>query len=162
MIMRVLIKALDFHSLLFENNLVFSDFSKCIVQNIGQDIEIMSECQEAVLLSAKKSKSRSAGHGHLLLPSPRGPGTELKVLLAKIGITSSPDCKCNHRAIYMDAQGCDWCEANLDEIVGWLRESAAERGLPFVDLAGRLLVRRAIANARRKEAERARGSQRHD
>ena len=54
----------------------------------------------------------------------------------------------------MDANGCDWCEANIEEIVGWLRESAAERGLPFVDIAGRVLVRRAIHNARRKEQAR--------
>ena len=42
-----------------------------------------------------------------------------------------------------------WCEANLDTIVGWLREQAEARGLPFLDVAGRMLVRRAIANARR-------------
>jgi hypothetical protein len=49
----------------------------------------------------------------------------------------------------MDTRGCDWCEANLDTIVGWLREEAEKRGLPFLDVAGRLLVRRAIRNARR-------------
>lgn len=89
---------------------------------------------------------------------PRGPGTELHALLGKFGLTASGDCKCNQRARYMDQQGCDWCEANIDEIVGWLRESAAERGLPFLDVAARLLVRRAIANARRKEAASATGS----
>jgi hypothetical protein len=52
----------------------------------------------------------------------------------------------------MDERGCDWCEANLDEIVGWLREEAAKRGLPFVDMAGRMLVKRAIRNARKAEA----------
>ena len=84
----------------------------------------------------------------------RGPGTELHALLGKFGLTASGGCKCRSRVAYMDANGCDWCEANIDEIVGWLRESAADRGLPFVDMAGRLLVRRAIANARRKEAAR--------
>jgi hypothetical protein len=49
----------------------------------------------------------------------------------------------------MDEMGCDWVEENIDECVGYLRESAADRGLPFLDLAGRMLVRRAIANARR-------------
>jgi hypothetical protein len=49
----------------------------------------------------------------------------------------------------MDRQGVQWCEDNIDTIVGWLREETAARGLPFVDLAGRLLVKRAIANARR-------------
>ena len=52
----------------------------------------------------------------------------------------------------MDARGCDWCEANLDAIVCWLREQAEARGLPFLDIAGRLLVRRAIQNARKAAA----------
>ena len=84
----------------------------------------------------------------------RGPGSELKKLLARIGITSTPSCSCNARARAMDeneAREPGWCEANLDEIVGWLREEAAKRGLPFIDLAGRLLVRRAIKNAKRKD-----------
>lgn len=59
----------------------------------------------------------------------------------------------------MDTNGVEWCAANLEEIVGWLRESAAERGLPFLDAAGRVLVRRAIANARRKEQARAKEAQ---
>jgi hypothetical protein len=78
-----------------------------------------------------------------------GPGTALKSLLATIGITAAPNCSCNARAAEMDAQGCDWCEANIDTIVGWLREEATKRGLPFLDAAGRLLVRRAIRNARK-------------
>jgi len=83
-----------------------------------------------------------------------GPGTELKILLAgwPLYITSTPDCSCNARAAEMDRQGVDWCEANIDTIVGWLREQATGRGLPFLDLAGRLLVRRAIRNARKAAA----------
>lgn len=80
----------------------------------------------------------------------QGPGSELKKLLAKVGIQATPNCSCNKRAAVMDARGCDWCEQNLDEIVGWLREEAEKRKLPFLDMAGRVLVRRAIANARRK------------
>jgi hypothetical protein len=79
----------------------------------------------------------------------RGPGTELKKLLKLVGITASPTCSCNDRARTMDTNGCDWCEANIDTIVGWLREEATKRKLPFVDLAGRLLVKRAIRNARK-------------
>jgi hypothetical protein len=83
-------------------------------------------------------------------PTPtHGAGKELKKLLATIGITAAPDCSCNARAAEMDRQGCDWCEVNIDTIVGWLREEATKRGLPFLDAAGRLLVKRAIRNARR-------------
>jgi hypothetical protein len=82
-------------------------------------------------------------------PPTHGPGTELKKLLARVGITATPDCACNARAAEMDRQGVEWCEANIDTIVGWLREQAEARGRPFLDVAGRLLVRRAISNARR-------------
>lgn len=80
-----------------------------------------------------------------------GPGAHLKRLLGRIGITASPTCSCNARAAFMDAQGCEWCEAHLDEIVGWLREEATKRGLPFLDAVGKLLVRRAISNARKEQ-----------
>ena len=81
-----------------------------------------------------------------------GPGTELKKILARAGIVATDSCSCNARASEMDRQEQQtpgWCEANLDTIVGWLREQAAARGLPFFDIAGRLLVRRAIQNARK-------------
>jgi hypothetical protein len=84
-----------------------------------------------------------------------GPGTELKALLKRVGIVANPGCSCNLRARAMDemeAKEPGWCAANIDTIVGWLREEAGKRGLPFLDLPGRLLVKRAIANARRKEA----------
>lgn len=94
-------------------------------------------------------------------------GTELKSLLAgwPFRIVATADCKCTSRAAYMDAKGCDWCESpeGMAEIMAFLREAAAERGLPFVDMAARLLVRRAIANARRKESVAdAQGSPHHD
>lgn len=89
-------------------------------------------------------------------PSPpastHGPGTELKKLLARVGIAAAPDCSCNARARLMDeneAREPGWCAANVETVVGWLREEATKRGLPFLDVAGRMLVRRAIANARR-------------
>lgn len=80
-----------------------------------------------------------------------GPGTELKRALAgwPFYITSSATCPCNAMAMQMDAWGPDGCEERIDAIVGHLRTQAQDRGLPFVDAVGRLLVRRAIRNARR-------------
>lgn len=84
--------------------------------------------------------------------APHGPGTFLVRLLAKLGIHASPTCPCKARARLMNQRGSDWCAENLDTIVGWLREEAARRKLPFVDLAGKLLVRRAIALSRAASA----------
>jgi hypothetical protein len=94
---------------------------------------------------------------HAPPPPNEGPGTELKKLLSKIGITPKAGCKCLARAVEMDIRGCDWCDANVPTIVGWLREEATSRRLPFVDAAGTVLVRRAISNARRLHRGKAHG-----
>jgi hypothetical protein len=54
----------------------------------------------------------------------------------------------------MDAWGPDECARpeRIDEVVAVMRAEAAARGLPFIDVAARLLVKRAIANARRNTA----------
>lgn len=79
-------------------------------------------------------------------------GTALKSLLGAFGINSTPACSCDARAREMDAYGCDWCAANEGLIVGWMRQEADKRGILFIDAAARLLVRRAIRNARRAAA----------
>ncbi len=81
-----------------------------------------------------------------------GPGTELSKLLKKFGIEPTPTCSCRAKAAEMDAWGPDECERpeRIDEVVAVMRAEAQARGLPFLDAAGRLLVRRAIANARRR------------
>lgn len=78
-----------------------------------------------------------------------GPGTELKKLLKKIGITASPTCSCNARARVMDEKGIEWCENNIDTIIAWLREEAAKRHLPFMDIAGKIIIKKAISNAKK-------------
>lgn len=85
--------------------------------------------------------------------APGGPGTELKSLLARVGIKASPTCSCNAKAAMMDANEArepGWCEKNIDTIVGWLREEATKRRLLFVDAAGKALVRLACLRARRR------------
>lgn len=87
-------------------------------------------------------------------PTEGGPGTELKALLKYIGITATPNCSCNARARTMDeneAKEPGWCEANMDTILDWLKEQADARGLPFVRVGAKILVKRAISNAKRKK-----------
>ena len=80
----------------------------------------------------------------------RGPGSELKKILASFGIKPEKGCKCERRARYMDKMGCDWCEQNMSQIVGWLQEEHARTKslLPFVSFAAEKLVRLAIRRAR--------------
>lgn len=79
---------------------------------------------------------------------PTGPGTFLSKTLEKIGIKSSPTCSCKARARTMNEKGNDWCAENVPLIVSWLREEAEKRKLPFLDIAGTLLVKRAISLSR--------------
>jgi glycosyltransferase involved in cell wall biosynthesis len=53
-----------------------------------------------------------------------GPGTELKKILATMGIVMAKGCDCYMRAIQMDKEGIEWCKENRDTIRGWLSEGA--------------------------------------
>lgn len=57
-----------------------------------------------------------------------GPGKELKLLLAAIGITTQTGCDCNKKAAQMNQWGVEGCRQHRDEIAGWLRDNAAKRG----------------------------------
>ena len=82
-----------------------------------------------------------------------GPGAHLASLLGRLGLSETADCKCKAYAAQMDKWGVDGCSDRIMEIVSWLRTAAENRGLPFVDFVGRMLVNRAIANARRSLAD---------
>lgn len=82
-------------------------------------------------------------------PSRGYPGTELKRLLSRIGITSKPNCSCNARAVTMDKKGVEWCEQNVETICDWLQEEATKRKLPFVRLAGKAIIHLAIRKAKK-------------
>ena len=84
-----------------------------------------------------------------------GPGTQLKQLLASIGIVSTPSCSCNKMAKEMDEWGCDLCAQNITIIVAWMKAQAASRKLPFIDAIAKLMVRRAIHNARKEASKNA-------
>lgn len=59
-----------------------------------------------------------------------GPGTELRALLATIGIhPMGENCRCNEHAREMDRRGPDWCLANLDTLIDWLEAEAKTRPL---------------------------------
>ena len=125
-----------------ERGYTLSEVMPCVVSQDGEHwtVDVGHDAYPSVSRIASKETPGS------------GPGTELKRLLSAAGISASPGCACLARAAEMDRQGVEWCEQNTDLIVGWLREQAAARGLPFLDVAGRLLVRRAIRNARKAAA----------
>jgi len=91
------------------------------------------------------------------MPAPvapaHGPGTELSKLLKRFGIEPTPTCACRAKAAEMDSWGCDEASKpqRIEEVVGVMREEAKARGLPFIDAVGRVLVKRAIHNARKQQ-----------
>jgi hypothetical protein len=56
----------------------------------------------------------------------------------------------------MDREGPEWCRQNIETILDWLEEAAGDRRLPFSRRGARVLVRRAIALAERREKRRKR------
>lgn len=87
-------------------------------------------------------------------PPQGGPGTELKKLLRRIGITSRPGCHCERHAAEMDMRGVDWCRENMDTIVGWLEEEARRRKWPFHRWTARRLVAVSIGRAEAMQRKR--------
>lgn len=128
------------------------DTELVVCVNCGRPVRLFNASARYIVAGCRGEKeTRWKCHDK---PGSCAAGRELKAMLAgwPFRISASPDCPCTARAREMDVRGCDWCEANIDTIVGWLREQAEARGLPFLDAAGRLLVRRAIRNARRAAA----------
>jgi hypothetical protein len=80
---------------------------------------------------------------------PNGPGSVLSGMLSSLGIKSAPTCSCKRRALEMNSRGPEWCEQNIDQIVGWLEEEAKKRKLPFIKTVAKLMVQRAISKSRR-------------
>jgi hypothetical protein len=81
--------------------------------------------------------------------NPNHPGTILSKMIKSIGIQMSDSCSCKYHALEMNDRGNDWCESNINTIVGWLRNEAKSRNIPFIDAIGKLLVGRAIKKSRK-------------
>ena len=81
--------------------------------------------------------------------NPNHPGTILSKMIKSVGIAMTDSCACKRHALQMNDKGNDWCEQNIDTIVGWLREEAQRRNLPFIDAIGKLMVNRAIKKSRK-------------
>lgn len=102
------------------------------------------------VIEARSNSNRQAMSP--MQPAPQeGPGTELKKLLAKIGIVPSANCSCNAKAREMNQKGAEWCEQNIETIIGWLRDEhqLQKVKLPFIEVGVKLLIKRAIRNARK-------------
>lgn len=60
-----------------------------------------------------------------------GPGTDLKRLLAKLGITPTAGCGCDALARRMDAMGIEGCREHFEQIVDEMTVEAQKRGWRF-------------------------------
>jgi hypothetical protein len=111
----------------------------CIVSQDGDNITV-DETHPAYPREAKPRVAEQEASG---------PGTELKALLAGIGIVASPTCSCNKMARQMDEWGQESLN-HIEEIVDVMEATAKKRKLPFLRTAGRTLVRIACWKAKRK------------
>lgn len=127
---------------------------QCDYGKIALEYEGLVTCKVCGHVAVKKKGLSYSRNCKRTVGSPGTAGTHLKQMLQSFFLVSTKGCKCQARAEHMNAMGNDWCEQNIETIVEWLKEEATARGLPFIRTVGRMLVRRAISNARR-EAERA-------
>jgi len=81
----------------------------------------------------------------------QGVGTELSKILESYGFKITANCKCKQRALLMNNNGVEWCENNIDTIIGWLKEEADKRNLGFIfsELIAKRIIKRAIRAAKK-------------
>lgn len=120
-------------------------FSSC---RVGYEKAGLNDFRHAILIDKNKYD-----YNKKPLFVENGPGTELKKLLKLIGITATPNCSCNQKAVMMNNWGADVCEQKIDTIVDWLKEEADKRKLPFIQTIAKMIVNKAIKNARKKEQQ---------
>jgi hypothetical protein len=116
---------------------------------IGDWTKSQAEQKLALILGDDPSSYLRSLYPKTLEENPNHPGTILSKMIKSVGIQMTDSCSCKRHAIEMNKSGNDWCEANIDTIVGWLREEAKRRNLPFIDAIGKLLVMRAIKKSRK-------------
>lgn len=90
-------------------------------------IHYHAEKQYGLTVLGRLEKDRPPEKVHLWAPG-YGPGTELKALLASLGIAEKPSCDCNAKAVQMDKWGVGGCREHLETIVGWMREGQERWG----------------------------------
>jgi hypothetical protein len=115
----------------------------------SQDKELLFQEKLINLLGDNPSIFLQSLLPRTLEADPNGPGSILSGMLTSLGIRSAPTCSCKRRALEMNFRGPDWCEQNIDSIVGWLEEEAKKRRLPFIKTVAKLMVQRAISKSRR-------------
>lgn len=77
-----------------------------------------------------------------------GPGTELKKLISWF-YSPTKKCKCDTRIQKMNSWGPDKCEQNMDTILRWLQHSASIAKVPYLEIAARMMVAKAIRKSRK-------------
>lgn len=77
--------------------------------------------------------------------TPPDPGTELKKLLASLGILGSTSCDCDNRIAQMQAWGVKGCQQNRDLIIEWMRAGQGQWGWAAKLKAGVLAVTTGLA-----------------
>ena len=82
-------------------------------------------------------------------PEPMLVGDILKASIEWFNIREDGCETCLDHVRQMNEWGPDGCAENLETIVGWLKESAEKRGLPFSRWVALLAVKRAIRQARK-------------
>lgn len=84
---------------------------------------------------------------------PYAPGSILASMFSSIGIKAGPQCSCKRHALEMNRKGIEWCENNMDTILGWLKEETEKRKLPWVETVARMVVNRALSKAKKYREE---------
>lgn len=118
-------------------------------EKLGDPTRSVLEAKLYEMIKDDTAQKLRAKFPRTLEEDPNGPGTILTNMISTMGIKSTPNCSCRRHAIEMNEKGADWCEANMETILGWLKEESGKRNLPYIESIASMIVKRAIRTSRR-------------
>lgn len=98
----------------------WDEVKDCVISDDGETVKVDD-------MHPSYPRERKEGHQ----PPKSGVGTAMKRLLGGVGLAAGAGCKCKERATLMDQHSVEWNIRNRQVVVGWLREEAEYRKLPF-------------------------------
>lgn len=115
--------------------------------NAGPINRVMAEAKLREVLGPDPEQYLQNLFPMTLEEDPDGPGSILTGMISTLGIKSTSNCSCRRHALEMNEKGPQWCEENIDTILGWLKDESKKRGLPYVETVARMMVNKAISKS---------------
>jgi hypothetical protein len=109
---------------------------QCIGKEGERFVHRCPKCKQVVRRPTEVCRVKANCGPMAVVPSPEGPGTELRLIMDALGVRPLKNCGCTKFAAWMNEMGVDDCRAAREEIAAKLQAKSVEFGLDTFLTAG--------------------------